>query len=214
MQAKLDQVEKAKTEPIAVIGLGCRFPGGANSPEAYWQMLLDEVDAIREVPADRWDVEAYFDPDPSAPGKMYTRYGGFLDQVDQFDAGFFGISPREAASLDPQQRLLLEVSWEALERAGQVPGRLAGSQTGVFMGIMNHDYGKLYVSPSDLAQVDAYYASGNMLSFAAGRLSYILGLQGPSLAVDTACSSSLVAVHLAVQSLRSGECSLALAGGV
>jgi len=211
-RAKLEAAERAKTEPIAIIGMGCRFPGNANNPEAFWQLLRNGVDAIREVPADRWDIDAYYDPDPDTPGKMYARYGGFLEQVDQFDPQFFGITPREAASMDPQQRLLLEVSWEALEHSGLSPHKLVGSRTGVFVGIGIDDYAKAQIKTS--TPIDAYTGSGNAFCFAAGRLSYVLGLQGPSLAVDTACSTSLVTVHLACQSLRAGECNLALAGGV
>jgi malonyl CoA-acyl carrier protein transacylase len=211
-RAKLEAVERAKTEPIAIIGMGCRFPGDANNPEAFWQLLRNGVDAIGEVPADRWDIDAYYDPDPDTPGKMYARYGGFLEQVDQFDPQFFGITPREAASMDPQQRLLLEVSWEALEHSGLAPHKLVGSRTGVFVGIGIDDYAKAQIKTS--TPIDAYTGAGNAFCFAAGRLSYVLGLQGPSLAVDTACSTSLVTVHLACQSLRAGECNLALAGGV
>ncbi len=201
-------------EPIAIIGLGCRLPGGANNPEAFWRLLRNGVDAITEVPPDRWNVDDFYDPDPDAPRKMYTRYGGFLDiAVDQFDAQFFRIAPREAMSLDPQQRLLLEVAWEALENAGQVPDRLTGSQTGVFVEINTSDYMQL-INADTHSSIDAYAATGNTFSVAAGRLSYFLGLHGPSLAVDTSCSSSLVSVHLACQSLRMGECDLALAGGV
>ncbi len=214
MQSKLDALERAKTEPIAIIGIGCRFPGGADNPEAFWHLLRDGVNAITEVPSDRWDIDAYYDPDPDAPGKMYTRYGGFLGQVDTFDPQFFGISPREAVSLDPQQRLLLEVSWEALENANQVPEQLFSSSTGVFIGICANDYSKVLSRGMTQTPIDAYFGTGNALSVAAGRLSYTLGLTGPSMAVDTACSSSLVAVHLACQSLRSRECDLALVGGV
>ena len=198
-------------EPIAVIGLGCRFPG-ADGPDAFWQLLRDGVDAITEVPSDRWDVEALYNEIPATPGKMNTRWGGFLKEVDRFDPHFFGISPREAARMDPQQRLLLEVSWEALEHAGQVPDELSGSQTGVFVGISSYDYSRLQFS--DPARIDAYAGTGNAHSIAANRLSYVLDLRGPSIAVDTACSSSLVAVHLAMRSLRNGESDLALAGGV
>ncbi|MCK6591353.1 MAG: SDR family NAD(P)-dependent oxidoreductase, partial [Polyangiaceae bacterium] len=201
-------------EPIAIVGMACRFPGGANSPEAYWSLLRDGVDTITEVPASRWDIEAFYDPDPDAPGKMSTRWGGFIDDVEMFDASFFGIAPREAEGMDPQQRLLLEVSWEALERAGIPATRLAGSPTGVFVGICGSDYQSRMLGAGDLGGIDAYVGTGNAHSVASGRLSYVLGLQGPSMAVDTACSSSLVAVHLACQSLRSGECSLALAAGV
>lgn len=212
--AKLEAVERSKTEPIAIIGMGCRFPGGANAPEAFWQLLDKGIDAITEVPAERWDINAYYDPNPGKPGKMYTRYGGFLSQVDQFDPYFFGISPREAVSIDPQQRLLLEVSWEALESAGMVPDRLASSQTGVFVGVTTNDYAKLLTPFGELNHIDAYYITGNPLNAVAGRLSYTLGFTGPCMAIDTACSSSLVAVHQACQSLRNGECTQALAGGI
>jgi acyl transferase domain-containing protein/acyl carrier protein len=212
MRSKADELKPLNAEPIAIIGMGCRFPGGANSPQAFWQLLKNGVDAISETPADRWDVNAYYDPDPAVPGKMTTRWGGFLDQVDQFDPGFFGISPREALRMDPQQRLFLEVAHEALEDAGQVREQLAGSQTGVFVASYHNDYGHLQYA--DLAQIDAYTSTGTAHSIVANRLSYLLNLQGPSIAVDTACSSSLVAIHLACQSLRSEESSLALAGGV
>ena len=213
MQSKLKAIEEAKTEPIAIIGMGCRFPGGANDPEAYWQLLRNGVDGITEVPSDRWDIETYYDTNPDAPGKMYVRSGGFLERVDGFDPQFFGISPREAAGIDPQQRLLLEVSWEALERAGQLP-EIRGSETGVFVGLSLDDYSERSVFSGDPSLVDAYAALGNFRSVAAGRIAYILGLQGPTMQIDTACSSSLVSVHLACQSLRNRECNLALAGGV
>jgi acyl transferase domain-containing protein len=213
MRAKLEAAERARTEPIAVVGLGCRFPGAAN-PDAFWELLCAGTDAIGEVPADRWNVDAYYDPDPAAPGKLSTRWGGFIESVDRFDPHFFGISPREAVSMDPQQRVLLEVTWEALERAGYSPVRLAGSRTGVFVGASTNDYAHLMTKGADLRDVDAYFATGNSDSVTSGRLSYLLGFQGPSLSVDTACSSSLVAVHLACQSLRAGECRMALAAGV
>jgi amino acid adenylation domain-containing protein/natural product biosynthesis luciferase-like monooxygenase protein len=200
-----------QNDPIAIVGMSCRFPG-ATSPEAFWLMLRDGIDAVSEIPADRWDINTFFDPDPAAPGKMYSRWGGFLNHVDQFDPLFFGISPREAACIDPQQRLLMEVAWEALERAGQAPDRLAGSRTGVFIGISGSDYFQLQMDQPE--RIDAYAGTGTALSIAANRLSYLLDLRGPSIAVDTACSSSLVAVHLACQSLRSGECTMAIAGGV
>ena len=212
LQTKLDAVERARTEPIAIVGIGCRFPGGVRDPEAYWTLLRDGVNAISAVPADRWDAAAYYDSDPNTSGKMYTRAGGFLDAADLFDASFFGISPREAASMDPQQRLLLEVSWDALEHAGEPADRLAGSRTAVYVGICTNDYAHLQVD--DPTRFDLYYGSGIAHSIAAGRLSYVLGLCGPSLSVDTACSSSLVALHLACQSLRSGECEMALVGAV
>lgn len=213
MRSKLDKLEGAKNGPIAIIGMGCRFPGGADNPEQFWQLLRDKKDAITEVPRDRWDIDAYYDPNPDAPGKISTRYGGFLNQVDKFDADFFGISPREAVSLDPQQRLLLEVCWEALEHAGQAPDKLTGSKTGVFIGISSSEYAQLLLARRP-EEIDSYMGSGNSPSVTAGRLSYFLGLKGPSMAVDTACSSSLVTVHLACHSLRNEECDAALAGGV
>jgi acyl transferase domain-containing protein len=206
-------IEGPKTEPIAIIGLGCRFPG-ADTPEDFWQSLLAGTDAVREVPSSRWDVDAFYDPDPDVPGKISTRKGAFLDQVDQFDPLFFGISPKEAMHMDPQHRLLLEVSWEALEHAGQDPRSLACSRTGVFVGIGQNDYSNLNLHQSKMNRISAYYGTGNGHCFISGRLSYILGLQGPSMAIDTACSSSLVATHLACQSLRAEECDMALAGGV
>jgi myxalamid-type polyketide synthase MxaC len=213
MQARLEASERTRREPIAIIGAACRLPGGIRSIEDYWRLLEDGRDAITEVPPERWPLEAYYDADPQAPGKMYTRWGGFVADVDQFDAMFFGISPREAVNMDPQQRLLLEVTWEALENAGIAADGLAGSATGVFVGIGFNDYARL-VAAQDVREVNAYSGSGIQLCFAAGRVSYTLGLRGPSLAIDTACSSSLVAFHQACQSLRAGECDMALAGGV
>lgn len=212
MRSKIEEIEYRQREPVAIVGVGLRLPGGADDPASFWQLLLRGVNAVREVPPERWDIQALYDPDPEAPGKMYARHGGFLDGIDGFDPLFFGISPREAASMDPQQRLLLEVGWEALENAGQAPDRLAGSSTGVFLGIGNSDYFRMAFAVPEL--IDTYSAVGSALSIAASRLAYLLNLKGPCLAVDTACSSSLVAVHLAVHSLRVGECSLALAGGV
>ena len=209
---KIEALERQKNEPIAIIGMGCRFPGGANSPEAFWELLSRGKEAIVPVPSQRWDAEAYYDENPDLPNKTYARYGGFLDAVDQFDPQFFGMTPREAIALDPQQRLLLEVSWEALENAGIAPQKLTGTQTGVFVGIGLDDYAKRQIKQQ--IPIDAYTGSGNAFCFASGRLSYFLGLQGPSLAIDTACSSSLVTVHLACQSLRNRESNLALAGGV
>jgi myxalamid-type polyketide synthase MxaD len=212
MQSRLDAAERARTEPIAIIGMACRFPGGANSPAAFWRLLRDGVDAITEIPADRWDVEKYFDPDPAAAGKMYSRWGSFLEDVDKFDAGFFGISPREALSIDPQQRLLLEVAWEALEHAGQSQEHVSRSKTGVFVGLTNAEYFQ-HIKLGGFEVIDAYYGTGAVLSSAAGRISYAFGLQGPSMTVDTACSSSLVTTHLACQSLRDRDSDMALAGG-
>ncbi len=199
------------SEPIAVVGIGCRVPG-ADGPEHLWQLLCDEVDAITTVPASRWDAHAFYDPDPSVPGRMNTRWGGFLADVAGFDADFFGISAREAARSDPQQRLALEVAWEALEDAGIPPGGLSGSLTGVFMGVSSFDHATaLFSNRSD---VEPYDGTGGALSIVANRLSYCLNLRGPSMVLDTACSSSLVAVHFACQALRTGEAELALAGGV
>jgi acyl transferase domain-containing protein/SAM-dependent methyltransferase len=213
LRAKVAAHERRVHEPIAIIGVGCRYPG-ADGPDEFWRLLQSGGDAITEIPGSRWATEAYFDPDPDAAGKMSTRCGGFLRDVDRFDADFFGISRREAVSLDPQQRILLEVAWHALEHAGQAPDKLFGSQTGVFIGIAGFDYWPAQLRTGGLRAIDAYFATGISHSVASGRLSYVLGLQGPSVSLDTACSSSLVAVHLAVQSLRSGECDLALAGGV
>ena len=198
-------------EPIAITGLGCRFPGAAN-PEAFWQLLCDGVDAVSTIPADRWDDAALYDPDRNVPGKMSTRWGGFLERVDEFDPRFFKISRREAVHIDPQQRLLLEVAWEALEDAGLVPEQLAGTQTGVFIGIGGNDYGRMQWDTPEI--IDAYTNTGSALSIAANRISYIFDFRGPSLAVDTACSASLVTVHLACQSIWNGDSSLAIAGGV
>jgi thioester reductase-like protein len=198
-------------EPIAIIGIGCRFPG-ADNPEAFWQLLQNGEDAITEIPKDRWDINQYYDPEPGTPGKMSTRWGGFLEQVDQFDPGFFGISPREVERMDPQQRLMLEVAWEAIENAGIAPDALGGSQTGVFVGIGNYDYCRLLAQ--DITQTNAYDGTGNTLSIAANRLSYILNLRGPSVVVETACSSSLVALHFACRSLQSAESDLCFVGGV
>ncbi len=213
MRAKLDAMQRSKTEPIAIIGMGCRFPGAKN-PQAFWSGLRDGVDSISEIPPDRWDINEYYDPNPDTPGKMYIRSAGFLEQVDQFEPQFFGITPREAISIDPQQRLLLEVSWEALEYAGVAPERLRNSETGVFIGITTNDYLQIQIESGSSTNIDAYSTTGNCLNAVAGRLSYTLGLHGPSMIVDTACSSSLVAIHLACQSLRNRECELALTGGV
>ena len=211
LRGRLDRLEGERREPVAVVGLACRFPGGAD-PERFWASLAGGVDATREVPPDRWDVDAFYDPDPDAPGKICTRRGGFLDRVDGFDPQLFGLAAREAVSLDPQHRLLLEVAWEALERAGIDPRSLAGSRTAVLVGMGQTDYAHLQLALG-VESLDLYAGTGNGLSFAAGRLAHLLGLRGPALAVDTACSSSLVAVHLACQSLRQRECDLALVGG-
>ena len=211
MRCQLDATEQSKSEPIAIVGIGCRFPG-ANDPESFWQLLANGVDAISEVPNSRWNAREFYDPNPATPGKMNTRWGGFLEQIDGFDPQFFGISSREAESIDPQQRLLLEISWEALENAAIAPHNLRGSKTGVFIGISNNDYSRLQDRCS--SSTSAYFGTGNAFAIAANRLSYLLDLRGPSLAIDTACSSSLVAIHQACQSLRQQESQLALAGGI
>ncbi|MBO0864667.1 MAG: type I polyketide synthase, partial [Mycobacterium sp.] len=215
LSARLEIAEKADTEPIAVVGMGCRFPGGVNNPAQCWQFLKEGASGIVRVPAERWDADAYYSADHTVPGRICSREGGFLTswRPDEFDAEFFGISPREAAAMDPQQRLLLEVAWEALENAGITAPALRGTQTSVFVGLTTYDYSVILAksSPEDL---DPHVPFGNAANFAAGRLAYFLGVHGPAVVIDTACSSSLVAIHLACQSLRRRESDQALAAGV
>ncbi len=209
---KLAPVTTRTDEPIAIVAVSCRFPG-APDPEAFWEVLSGGIDAIREVPEDRYDIDEFYDPDPEAAGKTYTRFGGFLDGIDGFDPEFFGISPREAVWIEPQQRLTLETVWEGLERAGYAPASLRGSRTGIFVGVGANEYAHLLSSES-VDKIEPYFITGNALNAVSGRVAFALGFEGPAVAVDTACSSALVAVHQACQALHSGDCDMALAGGV
>jgi len=214
-QARADALEARRSEPVAIIGMACRLPGGANDPESFWDLLRRGGDACGPVPPDRWEGERFYNPAPDAPGQTHAARANFLNvPVDAFDAPFFGISAKEAISLDPQQRLLLEVSWGALEDSGIDPTSLRGSRTGVFTGLASDDYAQAHRHSGRLDLIDGYALTGTCFAPAAGRISYTFGFEGPSMAIDTACSSSLVAVHLACQSLRDGETDLALAGGV
>jgi phthiocerol/phenolphthiocerol synthesis type-I polyketide synthase B len=199
-------------EPVAIVGMACRFPGGADDPESFWRLLRDGRDAIRPIERDGIDLDRLFEREPATPGRMMSRWGGFLDDIEHFDAAFFGISPREAATVDPGQRLLLEATWEALEDAGIDPNAVAGRPVGVFVGQWLSDFESRLLT--DLDQFDFHATTGSGRYASSGRLSFLLDAVGPSLTVDTACSSSLVAVHLACQSLRSGESGMAIAGGV
>ncbi len=214
LKQQLAVAHERAAEPIAVVGMACRFPGGASTPEAFWDVLASGADTVREIPADRWDWRRFYNSDGSVPGTHYTRHGSFLDDVSSFDPEFFGISGKEADALDPQHRLLLETSWEALEEAGLATPRLRNSRTGVYVGIGQNDYAQLRMFGGRPERITAYDGTGTSFCFASARISYVLGLQGPNLTVDTACSSSLVALHLACQALRDRECDQALAGGV
>jgi acyl transferase domain-containing protein/NADPH:quinone reductase-like Zn-dependent oxidoreductase/NAD(P)-dependent dehydrogenase (short-subunit alcohol dehydrogenase family) len=213
-ESRADAAEAELRAPVAIVGLACRAPGGVLDANTFWELLSAGRDAIAPVPQDRWDHEALYDPDPAKQGRIATRNGGFVEGIDQFDPEFFGISPREADGMDPQQRMLLEVCWEALENAGQAPDQLQRSPTGVYIGAAGSDYANMQMQSNTARHFDAHFASGVAHSVLSGRVSYLLGLQGPSVTIDTACSSSLVAVHMACQALRAGECRLALGGGV
>lgn len=205
-------MNKQTDKLVAIVGMGCRFPGSANNVEQFWDILKSGKDTITDIPEDRWSVEEYYHPNKQVKGKSHARRGGFIDKFDQFDAKFFGINAREADQIDPQQRQMLEIVWEALEDAGIKPGSLSGSRTGVFIGGFTLDYKILQFA--DAAQIGTHAAVGSMMTMLSNRISYIYNLMGPSLSIDTACSSSVVSVHEACKSLHNGECDLALAGGM
>ena len=211
LKEQLAAAQDSSGEPIAIVSMACRFPRTSDTPEKFWNSLIEQDDLVSEIPEDRWDLDAFYDEDPDVPGKMYAQKGVFLEDLDRMDPEFFGISPREATWVDPQQRLLMEVGWEAIERAGWIPKEI-GESTGVFVGWMHNDYQN--EASDSFLNLNPYIATGAAGSFLCGRLAYYLGLQGPSVAVDTACSSSLVALHLAIQSLQRRDCDRALVGGV
>ena len=213
LRKELDQANKQLQEQIAIVGMSCRAPGASN-PDELWKLVRSGGDAITDIPLQRWNAAQYYDARPGTPGKSYTLRGGFVKDVDKFDAEFFVISAREAEAMDPQQRLLLEVAWEALESAGIAPSSLAGTAAGVFIGVTSSDYGLLQAAPNRVNEVSPYFNTGTPLNACAGRISYVFGLQGPSVAIDTACSSSLTAIHLACNALRAKDCDVALTGGV
>lgn len=216
LKRKLDASERARSEPVAIVGMGCRYPGGADTPGKFWDLLRSGRDAVAEIPPERWDVRAYYDPTSSQAGSVYTKHAALLDQrmIEEFDPQFFGIAPREAAAMDPQQRMLLEVCWEALEHAGVPALGLRGSAVGLYVGLCTDDYLHLHNNRNNPEHIDAYTSLGTARSIAVGRVSYVMGWEGPAVQLDTACSSALMAIHLACQSLRAGECELALAGAV
>jgi len=218
LQAELASSEKnnssTEREPIAIVGMGCRYPGDVRTPEEFWELLCSGRDVLREIPSDRWNVEAHYEAEGIVPGKMYVRHGHYLDNIDQFDPQFFGLSPREAESLDPQQRLVMEICWETLEHAGIAPSSLSGGKTGVFVGQYWDDYSMQRIYATNNREIDRYAQLSGLRALTAGRICHFLNSHGPAIQLDTACSSSSLAVHLACQSLRTGESDLALAGGV
>ncbi|MFM8719093.1 MAG: beta-ketoacyl synthase N-terminal-like domain-containing protein, partial [Chthoniobacterales bacterium] len=204
----------SQRQDIAIIGMGCRFPGGLNNPEEFWKFICEGKEAVREIPSDRWNIQRFYDTEQGLPGKSIAKRGGFIDGIDQFDPQFFGISPREAPYIDPQQRLLLETAWEAMEDAGLVLDFRNGTDIGVFVGVSHNDYQAIQGGAGDRSRISAHTPTGHAHSIAANRISYCFNLTGPSIAMDTACSAALTAVHIACEQLAAGHCPVALAGGV